>query len=252
MARRDLSDGEDQHVPLESSRHGRADKITELPVPTVAVVDDDPGVREALKDLLTSIGLHVELFGSAQGFLGQISPERMQCLVLDVRLPGKSGLELHEDLIKANIAVPVIFISGYADVRMAVRAMKMGAVDFLAKPFSEQELLDAVQSAIRCDQIRRERQRVIAEVQRRFESLTAREQEMMSHVVSGRRNKVIAAGMGVTEVTVKAHRNQVMRKMAVRSVAELIGMAQLLGQEQAQPAALISSSLHQHAAAADA
>jgi FixJ family two-component response regulator len=214
------------------------------------VVDDDPAVCAALDDLLSSIGLRVETFGSAQELLSQFRPERIHCLVLDVRLPGKSGLELYEDLIRANLAPPVIFISGYADVRMSVRAMKAGALDFLAKPFGEQEFLDSVQAAIRHDQIRRENGKIVAEVQRRFNSLTAREQEMMTYVVSGRRNKEIAAAMGVTEITVKAHRNQVMRKMAARSVAELIGMAQILGQEKAQAMCLISSALREHSTGA--
>lgn len=206
---------------------------------TVAVVDDDSAVREAVGDLLRSIGLQVEDFGSAKDLLAQLCPERTNCLVMDIRLPQRSGLELYEDLGRAKINLPVVFISGYADVSIAVRAMKAGAVDFLTKPFGEQELLDAVQTAIRRDQVRRERARVVAVLRQRYSALTAREQQLMRFVISGRRNKEIASEMAVTEVTVKAHRNQVMRKMGARSVSALIGMAQLLGLEEARPEALI-------------
>jgi FixJ family two-component response regulator len=224
---------------------GREDRsfIAEVPRPTVVVVDDDPMVRETLKDLLSSVGLRVVAFGSARELLSELQPERTHCLVLDIRLPDRNGLELQEELLRANIALPVIFISGHADVRIAVRAMKAGAVDFLAKPFGEQEVLDAVQAAIRRDQSRREVEAIVTELQRHFHSLTAREQEMMAYVVSGRRNKEIAASMGVTEITVKAHRIQVMKKMGVRSVAALIGIAQLLGHEHAQPTALIGKQM---------
>ena len=155
----------------------------------------------------------------ARALLSQLRPERTNCLVLDIRLPDKNGLELHEDLTRASIVLPVIFISGYGDVRMSVRAMKAGAVDFLVKPFGEQELVDAVQTGIRRDQARREREKILMELRRRFQSLTKREQEVMACVVSGRRNKAIAAGLAVSETTVKAHRNQVMKKMG----AEFLG-----------------------------
>ena len=206
---------------------------------TVAVVDDDSAVREAVGDLLRSIGLQVEDFGSAKDLLAQLCPEHTNCLVMDIRLPQRSGLELYEDLGRAKINLPVVFISGYADVSIAVRAMKAGAVDFLTKPFGEQELLDAVQTAIRRDQVWREKARVVAVLRQRYSALTAREQQLMRFVISGRRNKEIASEMAVTEVTVKAHRNQVMRKMGARSVSALIGMAQLLGLEEARPEALI-------------
>jgi FixJ family two-component response regulator len=242
MARRNSPDGRGRHGGAPSSATERADDGAAIQ-PGVAVVDDDPGLRDVLGGLLSSIGLRVQAFSSAQETLSRLRPERTNCLVLDVRLPDRSGFELHEDLTRANIALPVIFISGYADVRLSVRAMKAGAVDFLEKPFAAQELLDAVQIAIRRDQARRENDRIVAVLQTRFNSLTTREQEAMTYVVGGRRNKAIAAHMGVTEITVKAHRNHAMKKMGARSLAELIGMAQLLGHDYAQAFLLLPSEL---------
>jgi FixJ family two-component response regulator len=198
----------------------------------VAVVDDDPAVRGALGGLLASVGLKTEGFGSAQEFLARAHLEKTNCLVLDVRLPGKSGLDLHEELKQANIQVPVIFITAYGDVRTAVRAMKGGALEFLSKPIHEQELLDAVHLAIERDRIWREQQKDLAKLRGSFESLTAREREVMGFVVSGRRNRDIGTDLGVSEITIKSHRAKVMRKMEAASLVELIRKADRLGLPQ--------------------
>jgi FixJ family two-component response regulator len=195
---------------------------------TVFVVDDDPAVREALQSLLRSVGLRVELFNSVPAFLAAKKPDVPSCLVLDVRLPGKSGLEFQDELRTANISLPLIFITGHGDIRMSVRAMKAGAVEFLTKPFRDQELLDAIQSAITRDRARRKRNAHLITLRRSFTSMTPREREVMALVVAGRRNKEIAAEIGVSEVTVKAHRAQVMRKMGAASLADLIRMAEAL------------------------
>jgi FixJ family two-component response regulator len=243
MARRHAPDGGGLQSPGRSIPLARSDDVAEAFPPTVVLVDDDLTLCAVLKHLLSSLGLRVEAFNSARELVSELRPERTNCLVLDIRLPDKNGLELHEDLTKASIALPVIFISGHGDVRMAVRAMKAGAVDFLVKPFGEQELVDAVQTAIRRDQRRREYDKIVTELRRRFQSLTKREQEVMALVVSGRRNKAIAGGLAVSETTVKAHRNQVMKKMGAESLAELIGMGQLLGHAQSQAVALLPSEL---------
>jgi FixJ family two-component response regulator len=195
---------------------------------TVFVVDDDPAIREALQSLLRSVGLRVELFDSVPTFLAAKKPDVPSCLVLDVRLPGKSGLEFQDELRSANVPLPIIFITGHGDIRMSVRAMKAGAVEFLTKPFRDQELLDAIQSAISSDRTRRKRSALLLTLRGSFASMTPREQEVMALVVAGRRNKEIAAQIGVSEVTVKAHRAQVMRKMGAASLAELIRMAEAL------------------------
>jgi FixJ family two-component response regulator len=195
---------------------------------TVFVVDDDPAVREALQGLLRSVGLRVELFNSVPAFLAAKKPDVPSCLVLDVRLPGKSGLEFQDELRTANISLPLIFITGHGDIRMSVRAMKAGAVEFLTKPFRDQELLDAIQSAIARDRTRRKRNARLITLRKTFTSMTPREREVMALVVAGRRNKEIAAEIGVGEVTVKAHRAQVMRKMGAASLADLIRMAEAL------------------------
>jgi FixJ family two-component response regulator len=195
---------------------------------TVFVVDDDPAVREALQSLLRSVGLRVELFESVPAFRASQKPDVPSCLVLDVRLPGKSGLEFQDELQAANIPIPIIFITGHGDIRMSVRAMKAGAAEFLTKPFRDQELLDAIESAILSDRSRRKRMAFLLTLRKSFASITPREREVMAFVVAGHRNKKIAAEIGVSEVTVKTHRAQVMRKMGAASLAELIRMAEAL------------------------
>ncbi|MER8886641.1 response regulator transcription factor [Mesorhizobium sp. M0663] len=192
--------------------------------PTVFVIDDDESIREALNELFQSIGLRVELFASVQAFLADDQPDRPGCLVLDVRLPGQSGLDFQDFLVREGVRLPIIFISGHADVPMAVRAMKAGAVEFLPKPVRSQDLLDAVHLAIERDQAHRACARTVSRVGADFETLTPREREVMALVVTGRRNKQIAADIGLSEATVKLHRGQVMQKMNARSVAELVRM----------------------------
>ncbi|HXC27188.1 MAG TPA: response regulator transcription factor [Stellaceae bacterium] len=192
---------------------------------TVAVIDDDPGIREALRGLLRSVGLHAELFASVQEFLGAARPDLPGCLILDVRLPGRSGLDLQEQLARANVQRPIIFISGHADVPMSVRAMKAGAIEFLTKPVRDQDLLDAIQLAIAKDRARRDEDRTLARYRADFDTLTPRERAVMMLIVVGRLNKQIAAELALSEATVKVHRSNVMRKMRVRSLAELVRIA---------------------------
>jgi RNA polymerase sigma factor (sigma-70 family) len=195
----------------------------------VFVIDDDASVRDAIADLLRSVGVGVESFGSTQEFLQSKRPDAPGCIVLDVRLPGPSGLEFQRTLNKSNIHLPVIFISGHANIPMSVRAMKSGAIEFLTKPLSEQELLDAVQTGIEQDRTRRQEARILAELQERFDSLTPREREVLALVVTGRRNKQIAAQAKLSEMTVKVHRSQIMRKMRAKSLVDLVRMADALG-----------------------
>ena len=195
----------------------------------VFVIDDDDSMRRSLDSLLRSVGLDVRLFASAQEFMRAARPDVPGCLVLDVRLPGMSGLTFQQELAKAGIALPVIFITGHGDVPMTVRAMKAGAADFLTKPFDDQALLDAVDAAIERDRARRGDATRRAELEVRYRALTEREREVMKHVVAGRVNKQIAAELGLSLVTVKVHRGQVMRKMLARSVPELVRMADGLG-----------------------
>jgi FixJ family two-component response regulator len=195
----------------------------------VFVIDDDEAVRDALKRLLGSVGLTAETYASASDFLHSRRPDISSCLVLDVRLPGLSGLDFQSELAKQHIHLPIIFLTGHGDVPMSVKAMKAGAVEFLIKPFREQDLLDAVQIALERDRARRESDKTTSSVRARFDSLTPREQEVIAFVASGLMNKQIAAEIGVSEVTVKVHRGNVMRKMGAKSLADLIRMADVLG-----------------------
>jgi FixJ family two-component response regulator len=197
--------------------------------PIVFVVDDDSSMREALTDLITSVGLSVEAFKSAREFLEHRKRDAPACLVLDVRLPGLSGLDLQRELVRTEAPIPIIFITGHGDIPMSVRAIKEGAVEFLAKPFRDQDLLDAIQHALEIDRAARQERSLVAEVLRRYESLTKREREVMRLVVSGLLNKQIAGELGSSEVTVKMHRGQVMRKMKAQSIVELFRMAEKIG-----------------------
>ena len=195
----------------------------------VFVVDDDAQTRDALKNLMRSVGLHVEVFASAQDFLRSKRPDVPGCLVLDVRLRGLSGLDLQKRMAEAKIEVPIIFITGYGDIPMTVQAMKAGAVEFLTKPFRNQELLDAIQQALERDRTTRDQRAKNDELYDRYDSLTPREREVMTLVVAGLLNKQIAGELGTSETTVKNHRHQIMEKMGADSVAELVKMAYKLG-----------------------
>ncbi len=196
------------------------------PDPIVFVVDDDASVRDAVQRLIASVGLRVETFGSTGEFLADKRPEAPACLVLDVRLPDVSGLELQRDLAAANIRIPIIFITGHADVPMSVRAMKAGAVEFLTKPFRGQELLDAIQEAIAKDRVAWNERAQMAQLRARYNSLTPREKEVLKLVASGLLNKQIGAELGASELTIKTHRGRVMQKMGADSLADLVKMAE--------------------------
>ncbi|HEV2335934.1 MAG TPA: response regulator [Stellaceae bacterium] len=204
------------------------DAITEQP-PAIVVIDDDASMRRALDNLFKSVGFAVELFASPQEFLRSKRADRPGCIVLDVRFPGRSGLDMQRDLAAADAQLPIIFITGYGDVSMSVRAMKAGAVEFLTKPFRDQDLLDAVGAALEEDRNRRAGEMRLAELRARSDTLTARERQVMSLVVAGRLNKQIAGELGVSEMTVKMHRRQVMRKMQATGVAQLVRLADQLG-----------------------
>jgi FixJ family two-component response regulator len=195
--------------------------------PTVVVIDDDRDIREALEGLMRSVGLRVEVFASPEEFLDRAPQISVGCFVFDVRLPGRSGLDFHDDLVRAHVQRPVVFISGHADIQMSVRAMKAGAVEFLTKPIRPQDLLDAIQLAIGRDRAHRNAEARIAEIRARFDSLTPREREVMILVAAGRANK-IAREIGVSLATVKLHRGHIMRKTQARSLADLVRMADKL------------------------
>jgi FixJ family two-component response regulator len=200
----------------------------------VFVIDDDASLRNALSNLFRSVGLRAELFGSTPEFLQSKLPDVPSCLVLDIRLPGPSGLDFQAELAQANIHIPIIFITGHGDIPMTVRAMKAGAIDFLTKPFRDQDMLDAVAAAIERDRKRRADEKVIADLRTRLGSLTPREQEILALVASGLMNKQIAAEVGLAEITVKIHRGNIMKKMGARSLADLVRMAELLGVRRPQ------------------
>jgi FixJ family two-component response regulator len=197
--------------------------------PIVFVVDDDPSMRLALANLFQSMSLRVEVFGSAPELLQTKLPDVASCLVLDIRLPGVNGLDFQTRLAEADIHIPIVFITGHGDIPMSVQAMKAGAIDFLTKPFRDQDMLDAVTRALERDRKRRENERAVADLRVLFESLTPREREVMSLVAAGLMNKQIAGELGVREITVKIHRGHVMRKMKARSLADLVRMAETLG-----------------------
>jgi len=195
----------------------------------VILVDDDESFRNALAQLLQLVGLRTVCFSSAQEFLQRKLPDLPSCLVLDVRLPGASGLNVQENLAKEGIKIPIVFVTAHGDIPMSVRAMKAGAVEFLAKPFRDDELLDAVHLALTKDRTRRERERANAHLRSRLATLTPREHQIMDFIATGMLNKQIAARLGIADITVKIHRGNVMRKMGARSLAELLKMAQMLG-----------------------
>jgi FixJ family two-component response regulator len=201
--------------------------------PIVYVVDDDASVREALGNLFRSVGLRVEMFGSAHEFLQSKLPDVAGCLILDIRLPRLSGLDFQVDLAEAGIHIPIM--TGHGDIPMTVRAMKAGAVDFLPKPFRDQDMLDAVTAAIERDRNSRNEAKLLSDLKARFVTLSAREREVMALVTAGLMNKQIAAEIGIAEITVKIHRGHIMRKMAAKSLAELVKMAQALGLQRAAP-----------------
>jgi len=203
-------------------------RSSKWPPPTVVVIDDDASIRESLGSLLRSVGLQVKLFATVAEFSKSVPPEGPACLVLDVRLPGRSGLDLQRDLTAASISVPIVFMTGYGDIPMVVEAMKGGAIEFLTKPFRDQDLLDAVQTGLARDRARLESEEKLATLRARFDTLTPREREVMALVVTGRLNKQIAGDMGISEITAKVHRGQVMRKMQASSLPDLARMADKL------------------------
>jgi FixJ family two-component response regulator len=202
--------------------------LTSADQPIVFVIDDDESMRRALSNLFESVGLRVEVFGSALELLGSKLPDVASCLVLDIRLPGLSGLDFQTELAKASIHIPIIFMTGHGDIPMTVRAMKAGAIDFLTKPFRQQEMLDAVATAIERDRKRREDDKMISNAQARVETLTPRERDVLALVAAGLMNKQIAAELGIAEITVKIHRGHIMKKMGTRSLADLVKITEML------------------------
>jgi FixJ family two-component response regulator len=220
-------------VVTERSRSPREPASTREPI--VFVVEDDESVRRALTNLFQSVGLEVELFGSASEMLENRLPDVASCLVLDVRLPGLSGLDFQTELARAKIHIPIIFMTGHGDIPMTVKAMKGGAVDFLTKPFRDQDMLDAVLAAIEQDRKRRESDKIVAHLQALLETLTPREREVFSMVSSGLLNKQIAAELGLAEITVKIHRGHIMKKMGAKSLLDLVMKAETLGIRHVRP-----------------
>ena len=216
-------------------RPKRGHEPADVREPIVFIIDDDASMRRALTNLFQSVGLEVEAFGSAPEMLQSKVPDVASCLVLDIRLPGLSELDLQTELAGANIHIPIIFITGHGDIPMTVRAMKSGAVDFLTKPFRDQDLLDAVVKAIERDRNRREAEKTVANLQSMFETLTSREREILASVASGLMNKQIAAELGLAEITVKIHRGHIMKKMGARSLADLVRKAETLGIHRSKP-----------------
>ena len=210
-------------------------ELANVKEPIVVIIDDDASMRRALSNLFQSVGLDVEVFGSASEMLQSKLPNVASCLVLDVRLPGLSGLDFQSELAKANIQIPIIFMTGHGDIPMSVRAMKGGAVDFLTKPFRDQDMLDAVVSAIERDRKRRESDKIITNLQALLETLTPREREILALVSSGLMNKQIAAELGLAEITVKIHRGHIMKKMGSKSLADLVRKAETLGIHRIKP-----------------
>ncbi|MEI9988398.1 MAG: response regulator transcription factor [Rhizomicrobium sp.] len=203
--------------------------------PVVFIVEDDRPFRDSLKRLFRTVGLQTEVFGSAAELLEAALPNAPGCLVLDVRLPGVSGLDLQGDLAKLNIRLPIVFMTGHGDIPMSVRAMKAGAIDFLSKPFRDQDMLDAVAAAIEKDRVRRKHDEQLVGLRGLFDSLTAREREVMAFVTAGLMNKQVAHELGLSEITVKIHRGSVMKKMGAKSLADLVKMAEALGISRPKP-----------------